>query len=94
VVDRDVHGGDESYARLLLRFREPVSYDAIIWYDNSATSPGLLIPAAADTWWQRITQSMYGFTEYAGFAKKMPQQKPEAVFARTGERWCKVSFSS
>lgn len=94
VVDRDVHGGDESYARLLLRFREPVSYDAIIWYDNSATSPGLLIPAAADTWWQRITQSMYGFTEYAGFAKKMPQQEPEAVFARTGERWCKVSFSS
>ncbi len=92
VIESDVHGSDERYARLLLRFREAVSYTLIVWYNNDASSFGLLIPAAADTWWQRLQQSFGGFSEYAGFAKQMPKQKSQAVFARADQQWCRLTF--
>lgn len=92
VTGNAVHGSDDSYARLSLVFREPVSYDVIVWYDNSNVFSGLLIAFAADTWWQRLQQSLHGFTDYAGFAKQLPKQKPVAVFARTGEQWCRLIF--
>jgi len=92
IAGSDVRGSDDSYARLSIAFREPVSYDVIVWYDNSDVFSGLLIAAAADTWWQRLHQSLHGFTDYVGFAKQLPKQKPVAVFARTGERWCRLVF--
>lgn len=92
VAERDVRGSDDSYARLSLRFREPVSYNSVVWYDNSTTPFGLLIPVAADTWWARLKQSRSGFAEYAGFSKQLPKQQPRDVFARAGQQWCRLVF--
>jgi hypothetical protein len=88
----DVRGNDDSYARLSLDFSQPVNYGLIAWFDVDKTAPGLLIAVSADTFWVRLQQSVNGFVDYAGFAKKMPQQKPDNVFARQGNQWCRLVF--
>ena len=83
--------GDNRYTRLALAFSAPVRYELIVWFDGEQ-SPGLLIATRADTLAERLQQSMRGFTAYAGFAKQMPRQSPEAVFAREGASWCRLSL--
>lgn len=89
----DVHGDDATYARLSLDFSTPVHYSIVAWFDVDKTAPGLLIATRADTFFARLQQSVYGFTDYAGFAKRLPQQKPANIFARDGDAWCKLPFS-
>jgi hypothetical protein len=75
-----------------LDFPEPVTYSFIVWFDGSDAAPGLLIARRADTFLERLQQTLTGFTEYAGFAKRLPQQKPDTVFARQGDQWCRLVF--
>ncbi|HSC75655.1 MAG TPA: hypothetical protein VLB90_05405 [Pseudomonadales bacterium] len=93
VSNIDVHGDDASYARLSLDFSTPVGYSVIAWFDADKTAPGLLIATRADTFFERLQQSLNGFTDYAGFAKQLPQQKPDNIFARDGAVWCKLGFT-
>lgn len=86
-----VHGGDESYARLAIDFARPVRYDVIAWFDADISQPGLLIAARADQLTERLQQTVNGFTAYAGFARAIPRQTPERIFARQGEQWCRLS---
>lgn len=90
----DVRGGDDSYARLSVDFLEPVNYSLIVWFDNDKKSPGLLIATRADNFLPRLQQTVDGFTNYAGFAKQLPQQKPDNMFAREGSQWCRLMLST
>lgn len=90
VASFDVHGDDASYARLSIMFAQPVQYSVMAWFDVDKKNPGLLIAVRADTFLARLQQSMKGFSEYAGFARQLPQEKPENVFARVGENWCRL----
>ncbi len=92
VKDFDLHGDDTRYVRMSLDFPEPVTYSFIVWFDGSDAAPGLLIARRADTFLERLQQTLTGFTEYAGFAKRLPQQKPDTVFARQGDQWCRLVF--
>lgn len=93
VAGFDVRGDNSSYARLSVNFAEPVRYGLVVWFDDDQRNPGLLIAARSDKFFDRILQSFNGFTDYAGFAKQLPQQKPDNIFARDGEVWCKLLFS-
>lgn len=86
----DVRGSDDSYARLSINFPVPVNYRVIVWFDVATTAPGLLIASRADNWWERVQQTFRGFDEYAGFAKQLPQQKPEHVYANDRGHWCRL----
>jgi hypothetical protein len=90
--DSDVHGSDDSYARLSISFPLPARYDVVAWFDGSDSVTGLLIATREDVWWKRLQQTLLGFREYAGFSKKMPRQIPNAIFARQGDHWCRLSL--
>jgi hypothetical protein len=84
----DVRG--ENYARLSLDFAQPTDFALIAWFDRDLAAPGLLLAASADTFTARLQQSLQGATSYAGFARSLPQSKPEQLFARTEGRWCRL----
>ena len=88
----DVHGDDASYARLSVDFAQPVRYAVLAWFDVDASAPGLLIAQREDTLQARMLQTWSGFTGYAGFARTLPQLKPDHVYARDGEHWCRLAF--
>ncbi len=89
-VTVDVRGEQNSYARLSLVFNRSVKYRVIAWFDQDKLAPGLLIAVHADRFGERVKQSFNGFSHYAGFAKSLPQLKPEAVFAADNEGWCRI----
>jgi hypothetical protein len=86
----DVRGDNGRYARLSVDFAKPAQYSYLVWFDDDNTAPGLLIATRADTFWQRWQQSLNGFTAYAGFAKQLPTQEPDNIFARQGDQWCRL----
>lgn len=90
VASFDIHGDDASYARLSILFEKPVRYGVIAWFDSDARNPGLLIAVRADTFLARLQQSISGFSEYAGFARQLPEQRPEHIYARLDRNWCRL----
>lgn len=94
VAQLDVHGDDAEYARLSLGFTAPVRYSLIAWFDADLAAPSLLVAVRADTLLARLQQSVQGFTEYAGFARLLPQQAPAQLFAREGDQWCRLPISA
>lgn len=86
-----LHGGNR-YARLGIRFDKPTDYRLIAWFDGGQLT-GLLIASRADTLAERLWQSVHGFTVYAGFARHLPVDSPDAVYARDGAGWCRLSLT-
>jgi hypothetical protein len=90
----DVRGEIDAYARLSLDFTMPVHYPLIAWFDADKAAPGLLIASQSDTFMARIQESINGFTRYAGFAKKLPELKPEHIYARDENNvWCQLHIN-
>ncbi|MEZ5494055.1 MAG: hypothetical protein R3E61_05560 [Pseudomonadales bacterium] len=84
----DVRG--ENYARLSVDFAQPTGFALIAWFDRDHAVLGLLLPVNADTFAERLQQSVQGTASYAGFARSLPQQKPAQLFARERGRWCRL----
>ena len=84
----DVHGQTTAYARLSIDFADAAPYTLIAWFDAADTAPGLLLPVQSDTLMARIQESFYGVQHYAGFAKTLPVNAPQQVYAKAGETWC------